>query len=313
MRQRLSSIPPELGLLLLAGIWGMNFSVVKVVLEEVEPLAFNALRFPLALVALALMLRGHPGPTLPAREDVARVVLLGVLGNVAYQMCFIYGIDWTSAGNASLLLSTTPVWIVILSAVAGHEYPTRWVTAGVLLTLVGMTFVVLGGGESVTLSSTTLRGDLLMVLASVIWSIYTVGGRAPVARYGALRMTAWSLFIGVPLLVLIGGPALGRTELRSVSPGAWVGIAYAGFLAIGLAYLLWYRGVEKLGNNRTAVYSNLVPVAALFTAWMWLGETPAPLQLLGAGVILSGLAIARLAQPPEPSVLSDAAEPNAAR
>ena len=133
------------------------------------------------------------------------------------------------------------------------------------------------------------------------------------ARYGALRTTAWSLYVGAPLLVLIGLPALGRADLRTLTPGAWLGVAYAGFLAIGLAYLLWYRGVEKLGNNRTALYSNLVPVAALLTAWLWLGETPTPLQLLGAGVILTGLSVARLAQPPGPSFPAGPLEPNAAR
>jgi drug/metabolite transporter (DMT)-like permease len=313
MTDRPSAVPADFGLLLLAGIWGVNFSVVKVVLGEVEPLAFNALRFPLALAALALAARIGPGPVLPSREDVPRIVLLGVLGNVAYQMCFIYGINWTSAGNASLLLSTTPVWIVLLSAAAGHEYPTRWVSLGVALTLAGMTLVVLGSGEEISIGSATLRGDLLMILASVIWSVYTVGGRAPVARYGALKMTAWSLYVGVPLLVLIGTPALGRADLRSISAGSWIGVAYAGLFAIGLAYLLWYRGVEKLGNNRTAIYSNLVPVAALFTAWLWLGEIPHRLQLVGAGVIIAGLVVARLAQSPDPSVLSGEAMPNAAR
>jgi drug/metabolite transporter (DMT)-like permease len=313
MTDRTSGVPADFGLLVLACIWGVNFSVVKVVLGEIEPLAFNALRFPLALAALAVAAGSSPGPALPSREDVPRIVLLGVLGNVAYQMCFIYGIDWTSAGNASLLLSTTPVWIVLLSAVTGHEYPTRWVSLGVLLTLAGMTLVVLGSGNEVSIGSSTLRGDLLMILASIIWSVYTVGGRAPVARYGALKMTAWSLYVGVPLLVLIGTPALGRADLRSISVGSWLGVAYAGLFAIGLAYLLWYRGVEKLGNNRTAIYSNLVPVAALFTAWLWLGEAPQRLQLVGAGVIIAGLAVARIAQSPDPSVLSVDARPNAAR
>jgi drug/metabolite transporter (DMT)-like permease len=70
-------------------------------------------------------------------------------------------------------------------------------------------------------------------------------------------------------------------------------------LGIGLAYLLWYRAVERIGNNRTAVYSNLVPVAALITAWIWLGEVPTTLQLIGAAVILVGLTLARLAHSPE--------------
>ena len=306
-------ITTDLGLLLLAGIWGVNFTVVKVVLEQIEPLAFNALRFPLAAIALAVMVRSRPGIAHPAREDVPRILLLGVLGNVAYQLCFIYGIDWTRAGNASLLLSTTPVWTVILSALAGHERPTRRVTFGVIGTLAGMVLVVLGSGDEISLGSATLRGDLMMVLSSIIWSIYTVAGRAPVARYGALRMTAWNLYAGTPILVLIGLPAVARTDFTAVTTGTWLGIAYAGFLAIGLAYLLWYRGVQKLGNNRTAIYSNLVPVAALATAWFWLQESPTPLQLAGAGVILAGLTIARLAQSPGPRFRSPIEEPSSER
>ena len=74
--------------------------------------------------------------------------------------------------------------------------------------------------------------------------------------------------------------------------------------------MLWYHGVEKLGNSRTAVYSNLVPVWALITAWLWLGERPTPLQLLGAASILIGLTIARLGQSsPEPGPSSPAVEP----
>jgi drug/metabolite transporter (DMT)-like permease len=62
---------------------------------------------------------------------------------------------------------------------------------------------------------------------------------------------------------------------------------------VGIAYLLWYRGVQRLGNSRTAVYSNLVPVAALLTAWLWLHEVPTGLQIGGATVILAGISMAR--------------------
>ena len=313
MSEPRSDLTTDLGLLSLAAIWGVNFSVVKLVLDQLTPLGLNALRFPLAVAALALVLRGVPGPRRPAPEDVGRVLLLGVVGNVAYQLTFIIGIDWTRAGNASLLLSTTPVWTVLLSAWAGHERPTRWVTVGVLGTLLGMTLVVLGSGDELSLGSETLRGDLLMVVSSILWSVYTVAGRGPVARYGALRMTTWSLYVGTPVLVLLGLPSLARTDLGAVTPTAWAGVVYSGLMSIGLAYLLWYRGVQRLGNNRTAVYSNLVPVAALITAWIWLGEVPTRLQLLGATVILLGLTVARLAQSPGPSSASPSETPSSSR
>jgi drug/metabolite transporter (DMT)-like permease len=313
MRNSRGTLTTDLGLVALAGIWGVNFSVVKIVLDELEPLALNALRFPLAVLALAIVLRGSPGPWHPTREDMLRIVILGMLGNVAYQICFIYGIDWTGAGNASLLLSTTPAWTVLMSALAGHERPTPWVGVGILGTLVGMVLVVLGRGDTVSLGTETLRGDLLLVIASVLWSIYTVASRDAVARYGALRMTAWTLYVGTPFLVLLGLPSLTRTDFGAVSWGVWAGVAYAGFLSIGLAYLLWYRGVQALGNNRTAVYSNLVPVAALFTAWVWLGEVPARLQLLGAGIVLAGLTVARLAQSPGSSAPGPSESPSSDR
>ncbi len=303
----------DLGLLAVAAIWGVNFSVTKIVLSELDPLALNALRFPLALLALGLVVRRTPGPLWPAREDVGRIVALGLLGNVLYQLCFIYGLDWTRAGNASLLLSTTPVWTLLFSAAAGHERPTPHVALGVGGTLAGMALVVLGGGGEVSLGSDTLRGDLVMVVASVLWATYTVAGRDPVGRYGPLRMTTWTVVVGTPVLVAMGAPAVLDTDLAAVSPGAWAGVVYAGLFSIGIAYLLWYRGVRDLGNNRTAVYSNLVPVFGLATAWIWLGEQPSGLQLAGAAVILGGLTLARLAQSPGPSSTRPSVTPSSLR
>jgi drug/metabolite transporter (DMT)-like permease len=304
MTSRKEDVATDLGLVALAAIWGVNFSIVKLVLEQMGPLAFNALRFPLAAAVLGWLVWRTSGALVPERRDIPRILLLGALGNVLYQLAFIIGIDWTYAGNASLLLSTTPVWTVILSAVAGHEQPNRWVITGVVGTLIGMVLVVLGSGEQLSLGSDTLRGDLLMIVASILWSAYTVIGAAPVGRYGALRMTTWTLWVGTPVLVLLGIPSLVRTDLAAVSVGAWLGVVYAGLFALALAYVIWYVGVERLGNSRTAVYSNLVPVWALITAWIWLGERPTELQLLGAASILIGLTIARLGQSspsPDPS------------
>jgi len=292
-------ITTDLGLLLIVLIWGVNFSVLKVLLRELDPLALNALRFPMAAVALWILVRRLDGSLKPDPQDLRRIITLGLLGNVAYQLCFIFGVDSTFAGNASLLLATTPVWTLFLSSVAGHERPGGWVVIGVAGTLIGIFMVITGSRDAGTLASPTTRGDLLILIASVLWAMYTVGGRKPVTRYGALRVTAWTLWVATPIIFLMGLPGLMRTDLTAITPEVWIGVTYAGLLGIGLAYLLWYRAVERIGNNRTAVYSNLVPVAALITAWIWLGEVPTTLQLIGAAVILVGLTLARVARAPE--------------
>jgi len=289
-----SELTTDLGLLALVLIWGVNFSVIKVALQEMHPLVFNALRFPLAALALYAMVRSRPGPRVRLeRGDRAHLVGLGILGNVAYQLVFIYGIDATLAGNAAVLLATTPVWIILLSTVLGHESPPGGVWLGVLATVAGMVLVVLGGPRRVALGGETLAGDLLMISASVIWSVYTVGGRNLTRKYGSLRVTAWTIWVGTPALVVLAIPYAGDLALAEISPLAWGSVAYAGVLAIAVAYFLWYHGVRRLGSSRTAIYSNLVPVVALVTAWIWLGERPGALQLVGAAVVIGGLTLAR--------------------
>ncbi len=95
-------------------------------------------------------------------------------------------------------------------------------------------------------------------------------------------------------IVLLGFPSLTTLPLGDLSRWAWASVAYSGILAIGVAYLLWYRGVQRIGNSRTAAYSNLTPVVALAVAWLWLGEVPKVMQILGAVVVLVGLSVARL-------------------
>lgn len=282
----------DLGLLALAAIWGINFSVVKAVLGVLDPLALNALRFPMAALVLAVVVSRLPGPA-PEPGDRLPLVALGILGNVVYQMAFILGVEATLAGNASLLLATSPVWTVLLSAALGHEKRNALVLAGSAVTLAGMALVVLGGGNPVAVGRETLEGDALMIGAAVLWSVYTVSSGRYVRKYGAIRVTAWTLWIGTPLLVLIGIPALASTPWGDVPAWAWAGVAYAGVLSVGVAYVFWYRGILRLGNSRTALYSNLVPVAALLTAWAWLGEVPTLPQVSGAAVILAGISVAR--------------------
>lgn len=283
----------DAGLLALALIWGVNFSVIKVGLRELHPLAFNALRFPLAVLALTGLLALRGSLSLPRRGDVPRVLALGVLGNVVYQLFFIFGIDATLAGNAAILLATTPVWVVVLSALRGHERPRAVVWIGVAATVAGMVAVVVGGEQEVALGGGTLRGDLLSAGAAVVWAVYTVEGRDLTRRYGSLRVTAWTLACGSVGLVALGIPFLADTDLAGLDPGTWAAVAYAGVLAIGVAYVIWYWGVRRIGSTRTSVFSNLVPVVALAAAWVWLGETPTGLQLAGAAVVIGGMTLTR--------------------
>jgi drug/metabolite transporter (DMT)-like permease len=280
------------GLLVLVVLWALNFSIIKIGLAVIPPFGFNALRFPLASLLLGVVLLAVGRLDLPARGDILPIVVLGVIGNLAYQVLFITGMDLTRAGNASVLLTTSPIFTALLSARLGHERirPAAWV--GIATVMAGIALVVGSGEDGFRFGADTLRGDLLLVAAAAVWSVYTVGARDPIRRYGSVRVTAWTLWVGAALLVVVGLPDLMGLE-RGISPGTWAAVLYAGLLGLGLSYLLWYRGVKVLGNTRTSAFGNLVPVVAILVAWPILGEVPNVWQLVGAGVIIGGVRLVR--------------------
>jgi drug/metabolite transporter (DMT)-like permease len=287
-------IRASFALLAMVFIWGLNFSVAKGALAELTPLAFNALRFPLAAAVVYLALRSRGALPLPRSEDVWRILALGVLGNVIYQLFFIFGLDHSRAGTASVLLAGTPIVTALFSVALGQEEVPSRVWLGVIATFTGIGLVVYSGARTASgTTRDTVLGALLLLGATVSWAAYTVGSRSLVQRYGSLSVTAWMLWAGTIGIMLIGMPDLIALDVTRVQTETWLAVLYAGALSVGLAYLIWHYGVNQLGNTRTSVYSNLVPVMALAGAWLTRGEVPTLGQIAGATVIIGGVTIAQ--------------------
>lgn len=286
-------ISPDLAILVLVIIWGVNFSVVKALLTQFSPLALNGLRFTLGAAVLApFALRGGQLRRF-TRRDWWAVAGLGVVGNTLYQILFITGIDGTLAGNAALILAMTPVFITLFSAVLGHEKvtPAGWIGIGISTIGIGL---IVSGGSAVRFGSETLRGDLTMLAAAVAWSVYTVGANPLVRRHGTLPVTAATMWVGAAVLFIVAIPSMVAQDWSRPGVLAWTGLVASGCLAVGLAYILWYYSVEHLGSSRTAVFSNTVPIVALLVAWLALGESPGVVQLIGAVLIIGGVTLTRL-------------------
>lgn len=293
----------EAGLLLLVLIWAFNFSFIKIGLAAIPPYGFNALRFPLAALLLAGALYREGRLRLPDRGDVPRIVVLGIVGNFLYQLLFISGLARSRAGNASVILNLSPVFIAAGTAWLGHERirPLAWV--GIVVAIAGIVLVVGSGGSGLSFGTETLVGDLLMIGAALVWAIYTVGVRDLVLKYGSVSVTTWTVWAGTLLLFVVGLPDIARLD-ASVTPLAWATVLYAGILGLGVSYLLWYRGVQAIGNTRTAAIANLVPLLTILIAWPMLGEVPNFWQVTGAFVVIGGISLVRRATRVKPQPLS---------
>lgn len=282
----------ELSLIGMVLIWGVNFAVVKVVLTAVSPLAFNAVRHVIASIFMlgVLLLRGGVGR--PVREDVPRIIYLGILGVVAYQMAFVFGLDRTRAGNAALMLALVPVFLLIFERRSSTNSRAAW--GGVALSVLGVALV---SGSTIGLEGTeTLVGDLLMIGAAAVWASYTYRAGPLIERYGPIRTTAWTLWVGALGLLLAGLPSVAKQPWSQLGAGVVAAILFSSIFAIGVAYLFWYRGVQVLGGTRTAVFSNLTPVVALLTGAFFLGERLTVFSVVGAACVLAGVMLVRRAR-----------------
>lgn len=291
-------------LLAMTLIWALNFSIVKDALATIPPLAFNTLRFPLAAGVVTLVLVQRRGPLLPPRADRWKLIGLGMLANVGYQLFFIFGLANTRAGTASLLLAGTPIVTAVVSAALGKERIAHRVWLGVMATVLGIALVVVRPAAPANVSENTGFGNALMIGATLAWALYSVGSRNLIHRYGALPVTTWTLWAGALAISLIGLPSLLATDLGSLGLRAWFAVVYAGAFSIGIAYVLWSFGVKHLGPTLTATYANLVPVLALGAAWLMLAERPTAGQILGATVIIGGVTLSQVRSRPVAAAVS---------
>ncbi len=276
-------------------IWGINFSVVKVALAEIPPLAFNSVRYFVVAVLLGLITRVSGRRWNIQRRHLPYLIGLALLGNTVNPLLFTQGAAITTAANAALMLSTVPAWVAVMGALAGLERvrPAGWL--GVVLSMAGTALIILGADRSAEFrfGGAALRGDVLVFASTLCWSAYTLLVRLALRHYPSLTVTHFCILIGSSPLIIVGLPELAALDWRSVPTAAWGATLFSGVFAIGLAYQLWNYSVSKLGSARTAFYSNLVPVVALMTAWLGLGETLTWRQ--GQGVLLAviGVALAR--------------------
>lgn len=295
-------------LLVMVLIWAGNYSLVKAVLRDVPPLAFNAARLAVAslafLGALALAVRVGPSgtggvagviarPARLSRRDWLALALLGFVGHFAYQLLFVGGLARTTVANSALIIGCSPVAIALVTAIVGHERIGRLHWAGAALSLSGLYLVA---GRGAAMSRASMAGDAMMLGAVCCWAVYTVYSRPLLERHSPLVVTAASMILGTLFLLAATGPQLARVDWGLLSAFDWAGIVASALFALNLAYLVWYTAVQRLGNARTSMYSNLVPVTAMGIAWVGLGEPVEPVKLAGAGLILCGVLLTRLSK-----------------
>lgn len=301
LHQRFAPYRHDVALLTVVLVWGINFVVLKAALAEVHPHVLNIFRFAVSIAVLGWLFARRVAYDMgafvrPIRDRFYTILSLGLLGYLFYQLFFILGVAHTTAGSAALIMAGAPLWTALFGHVFGFDrmLPAGWL--GLLLTLAGTAVIVFGGTDEVAFGSDVFLGNALMVVAALLWGAYTAFNKPATRRADPIGLTFWGVVVAFPFLVAIGMPYAMADQGLAMTGWVWAAIIFSGGLSTGWAFAVWNTAVHKVGPSQTAVYGNLVPVVALVSGLLVLGEPIWPLQLIGGALIVGGLILTRWAR-----------------
>jgi drug/metabolite transporter (DMT)-like permease len=284
-----SSLRTYLSLVVAAILWGANFNLVKPILVEMAPLAAGAWRYLIA-AAIVLVILDLRGERLSWRHFKAYAVI-SLFGVVGYNVCFFLALQRTSAVNAALIMALSPLLTVIVAYFVLGTRPRRLQLAAIPVSLVGVAIVVQGARGQGDL----VRGDALMLGASLMWAFYTVYVRKlmPADTSNTANISAIMLIGAFGLTALSFGSGTGLPLPTAHAAAALVALAVGGGL---IAYYLWNAGVAKVGPGAAALFINLVPVASMLISAL-LGTPLTGAQLLGGVIVVGAVSLSTLGAP----------------
>jgi drug/metabolite transporter (DMT)-like permease len=246
---------------------------------ELALLRFGTASLVLAVYALATRMR------LPAKEDLGRVVVAGLLGITIYHIALNFGERTVQSGAAALLISLSPVITALLSTRFLGERLAPWGWAGIAISFAGGIVVAFGEGEGLALDP----GALLVLVATVSTSVYFLVSKPGLVKYSATEFTSYAIWAGtIPMLVF--APSL-MSQVQQAPLAATVSGIYLGVFPGAIAYVLWGYGLSKMPASRLSVFLYLQPVNAALIAWVWLREVPGLVEVAGGMVSIVGVVL----------------------
>ena len=266
--------------------WSGNFIVSQFILEEMSPFMLTYLRWLFAVWFLLLLAHIIEKPQWKkAVNGWTLLAGMGITGIIMYNTILYSALMFTSSINASIVTALNPGLLVILSAVLLKEKISGIQISGIIVSLLGVMIVITGGRINQLFSIEYNVGDLLMLLAISVWSIYSILGKK-LPKIPPITTTAISSCIAVIIMTpfaLLEGLPFGEMSTQTT-----MGVAYIIIFPSMLSFMFWNIGVRALGAGRTGIFLNLVPVFTALISTI-LGDPATFVQLTGGIFVFLGV------------------------
>lgn len=263
-------------------LWASTFAGLRYALSVYQPMELAMFRFGVAAIAM-LIYAVATRMRLPDWRDLPAIALIAIMGVTVYHLSLNFGMLTVSAGASSLLISTAPVFLVLLAAIFMHEKLTRLTIAGMIVSTIGAVLISFGKNGGMEFNS----GAVLVLISALSGAIYGLGQKKLLPKYGAAALTTYCICFGTLFFL----PALPDT-LRAIQATTWkpiVTVIYLGIFPTAVAYITWAYVLKVFPAARAGTVLNLMPVLAILIAWVTIQEIPAPISLAGGVLAVAGV------------------------
>lgn len=284
-------IPPRLGAFVAIVFWGISFVATKAALRDVSPVTLIFVRFAIGALILVATVR-----KMPPRDAWPSLAMMGFIGVFFHQMLQSFALTMTSAVHTGWLIGVTPIWSALLSGLLLREKFSATKIAGLIGGFAGALLVVTRGRlDAGMLALPSTRGDLLILLSTINWAVYSVVGHRTIRRLGPRIATSGAMVFGVAMIAPFFAFSRGWREIPRLTATGWSAIL---FLAIGcsaLGYLFWYGALERVEVSRVASLLYLEPLITFAAAVVLLKETVSATAVIGGLVVLASVLLTQYA------------------
>ncbi|MED5051350.1 DMT family transporter [Anoxybacillus rupiensis] len=276
--------------LLLANLfWAGNYVVGKQVIKETGPLWLTFIRWGIALIFLLPLtyLLERPRYTEVLKRWWLPLLVNGILGIIGYNLLLYGALKYTSPMNAAIVNALNPAIIVMFSYFLLKERITLMNIFGFAVSLIGVLFILTKGHLLFIFQANYNLGDLMMLLAGVVWALYSIMGRK--LAVPPITATAFSVFFSI--VTLLPFMFFHPFSLHELSKGGSIGILYISLFPSVLSFLFWNVSVKKVGPSYAGIYLNFIAVFTALITFL-LGDSLSIPQLVGGGLVLTGVYLA---------------------
>lgn len=268
-------------------LWASAFAGIRAGLKSYEPGNLALLRFLIASAFLVIY-GSYKKVKLPEKKDLPMILLIGFLSVTVYHALLSYGEVTVTAGAASLIIASGPIFTALLaSSILGEKLKT-WGWIGISISFFGVALISLGEGGGISFDPRAI----LILIAAFSTSLSFVLQKPYLKKYKFVDLTAYTMWGGT-LFLLVFLPGF-INDIRTASIDSTLSIIYLGIFPAGIAYLTWTYALAKMPVSILTSFLAISPFLSIIIAWLWLGEIPGSISIIGGIIAILGVMLVNM-------------------